>query len=224
MEEPSLKELLNSLNLMTRDNVDHRWKILILQLYSEHYVNEILMHMVDERFIGKEVKEEISFPKKIAILERAKIIKHDVASVLSVLNDLRRTMVHNLVVDDKIIREKLKSRELGFNYEVNFHKDRKELTGINLKEMYTKSNATKHAQLDVSAMLVIGVLYLRLQIIRKQEAKYILFPELEEKPDGSFVINVTVSERAPNQELAKKLVEENNSEQQDETPKKSSDN
>lgn len=220
MEEPSLKELLDSLNLMATGNVDHRYRILILQLYSEHYVNEILMHMVDERFIGKEVKEQISFPKKIGILERAKIIKHDVARVLSTLNDLRRTVVHNLVVDDEIIKTKLKSRELGFNYEVNFNKDGKELTGVNLKEMYTKANATKHAQFDVSAMLVIGVLYQRLRTIRKQEVEHILFPELEQQPDGNFVINVTVSERSPNQELAKKLAEENNSEQQDETPKK----
>ena len=215
MEEPSLKELLNSLNLMTRDNVDHRWKILMLQLYSEHYVNEILMHMVDERFIGKEVREEISFPKKIKILERAKIIKQDVARVLSVLNDLRTTMVHKLVVDNKIIVAKLKERELGFNYEVNFNKDGKELTGINLKEMYEKINATEHAQFDVSTMLVIGVLYLRLKTIRKQEAEHILFPELEEKPDGSFVINVTVSERAPDQESAKKLTEKNNPERKE---------
>ena len=209
MEEPSLKELLNSLNIMTRDNVDHRWKILILQLYSEHYINEILMHMVNERSIGKEVKEEISFTKKIAILERVKIIKHDVTRVLSVLNDLRRTMVHSLVIDDKIIRDKLKSRELGFNYEVNFHKDGEEVTGINLKEMYKEASATEYAQFDVSAMLVVGVLYLRLQVIRKQEVKYILLPELEKKTDGSFIINVTVSERAINQKLAEENNEDN---------------
>lgn len=199
MEEPSLKELLQSLNLMTKGNVDHRYKILILQLYSEHYVNEILMNLVNEKVIGKEVKEQIPFTKKITILERAKIIEHDIARVLDVLNNLRRTVVHNLVIDEKIINAQLKSRDLGFNYKVNFNRDGKDVSEVDLGEMYKKMGATEYAQFDVSTMLVIGILYLRLKSIRKEEAKFILFPELEEKEDGSFVINVTLSERASDQ-------------------------
>ena len=212
MDEPSLKELLEELNCIEIMK-DSRYKILILQLYSEHYVNELLMHMIDDRFIGKEVREQISFPKKLKILERAKIIGSEISDILFILNDLRSIAVHTLVVDEKLINQKLKQRKLWFDYKINFNKDGKDITGVNLKEMYDEVGATEYAQLNVSSMLSIGILYSRLKVIKKQEIDFILFPELEKNDDGLFV-NVTISERAIDQELAKKSAEETNLKQE----------
>ena len=183
-KDPTLKEFIDSLNHVKELNVDSRFKILFLQLYAEHYVNEILLNLVDKESIGKEIIEEISFPKKLKILKKIKVLNDQTEDVLTILSGLRNLAVHKLVISDKEINNKLKERKLGFNYIID--KMGEKFINIDLEQMYKDKKLTEFSQLEVSSVLVIGILYSKLKMINKEEVDYYISPELEEgKP---FVI------------------------------------
>ena len=67
-EEPSLENLINNFNYINNLKI-LRLTVLNLQLYAEHYVNELISTEVSLNAID-EVKLYLSFPQKLRIIKR----------------------------------------------------------------------------------------------------------------------------------------------------------
>jgi len=159
-EKITLKNLVDELNYYgTLKSV--RFSILGVQLYAEHYVNQLILTQIKE-LAWKEVKTYLSFPQKLKILEKMNCVNQDTKRILEMLNNIRDLFVHELTISSKEIEEHLKNSKLGFKYSwVAQDNAGKKEHFINLEEEYKKI-PSKINQLIVSSSVIIGILYYNL--------------------------------------------------------------
>jgi len=94
-----LKKLLKDLNSIKETN-EPRLEILIIQLYMEHFLNEIINYKSGE-FPDEIVKENLAIPVKTSIIKKWGIINEDHKKVIDALAKTRNDLIHNLVIDFK---------------------------------------------------------------------------------------------------------------------------
>jgi hypothetical protein len=185
-KEPTLKGLIDSINKVDSLRIP-RMSILNLQLYVEHYVNEIVATLVDES-AKSEIRKSLSFPQKLRILRNKNIIDNVQLKILETLNKIRDMMVHELVINPDEIMKKMKYSKFYFTYGFSFvGKDGKKNTKIiDLKKMFKKI-PNKFSQLNISTILIIGILYNNLKIIKKQKPNQIINLEIVKKEEKDYI-------------------------------------
>lgn len=179
-KEPTLKGLIMDLNSLGSSN--SRFAILGLQLYAEHYANEIVMEQVKD-CAKSEMRKYLTFPQKLRILKRMKVIDEGKKRILEMLNSIRDTFVHELVISSDEINERLKFAQLGFNYSWGIGtKDKtSEVHLIDLEKEYREKSISKYNQLIISSVILIGILYWNLMLLRGKNSDQFI--------DVSFVQN-----------------------------------
>ena len=184
--EPTLKDLIESINKVDSIKMP-RMSILNLQLYVEHYVNEIVSTLVDDS-AKKEIKTSLSFPQKIRILRNKNIIDNVQLKILEALNKIRDLMVHELIIKPDEIMKKVKYSKFYFTYGFSYiDKDGKKNTKIiDLKKMFKKIT-NKFSQLNISSILIIGILYNNLKILKKQKPNQIINLDMISKNGKEYV-------------------------------------
>lgn len=184
--EPTLKDLIESIKKVDSLKIP-RMSILNLQLYVEHYVNEIVSTLVDES-VKKEIRTSLSFPQKLRILKNKKIIDNVQLKILETLNKIRDIMVHELIIDPEEIMKRVKYSKFYFIYGYSFidKEGKKNTKIIDLKKMFKKMT-NKFFQLNISSMLIIGILYNNLKIIKKQKPNQIINLEIVKKEGKDYI-------------------------------------
>ncbi len=188
-EEPSLESLINNFNYINNLKIP-RLTVLNLQLYAEHYVNELISTEVSLNAID-EVKLYLSFPQKLRIIKKMKIIDDTQLKILELLNKIRDSLVHELVLDEGKLKKRIKSSKLDFVYGWSYLNKEQKRVGkiIDLKKIYKKIDDSI-SQLFVSVILIIGILYNKLKEIKKQEINQFIDIILIEKNKPQIQISV----------------------------------
>ena len=170
-KEPSLESLINNFNYINNLKIP-RLTILNLQLYVEHYVNELISTEVSLNAID-EIKLYLSFPQKLRIIKKMKVIDDTQLKILELLNKIRDNLVHELVLDEEKIKKRIKSSKLDFVYGWSYiNKEQKRIGKIiDLKKIYKKVD-DNISQLFISVILIIGIIYPKLREIKKQEINH----------------------------------------------------
>ncbi len=165
-EEPTLTNLINNFNAIKKIKMP-RLTILNLQLYAEHYVNEIIDFEVGDN-AREEIRTHLSFPQKLRILKKMKILEEKQIKILELLNRIRDEMVHELVVNPDKITAKLKYTKFDFIYGWSAINKNGGKIGkiIDLKKAYKKVN-DNFLKFFTSNILIIGILHNRLKIMKK---------------------------------------------------------
>ncbi|MFA4960050.1 MAG: hypothetical protein WC548_00095 [Candidatus Pacearchaeota archaeon] len=192
-KEPTLKGLITDLNSLG-NTTNNRFAILGLQLYAEHYVNEIVMEQINEH-AKSEVRKHLTFPQKLRILKKMKIIDENKKKVLEILNSVRDTYVHELVVSSNEINQKLKHAQLGFNYSwsIKLNNEIKKLSLIDLEKEYKEKILNKYNQLIISSVIIIGILYHNLRLLRGKTSEQFIDVKFVKK-DDKWTVNLIVRE------------------------------
>jgi hypothetical protein len=192
-KEPSLKGLILDLNSLGSAS-NNRFAILGLQLYSEHYVNEIVMELVKEP-AKSEVRRYLTFPQKLRILKKMKVIDETKKRILEMLNSIRDTFVHELVISPEEISARLKFAQLGFNYSwsIKVEEEIKNVNVINLEKEYKEKIPNKYDQLIISSVIIIGLLYYNLMSLRGKPSDQFIDVEFI-KNDGKWLANLTAKQ------------------------------
>jgi hypothetical protein len=166
--EPDLKELVNSFVIINRLNIP-RLNILNLQLYVEHYVNEIVATQIGTP-AQEEVKKYITFPQKLRILKNMKILDEKQLKILEILNKIRDEMVHELVLNPESIDTKLKFIKFDFVYGWAFTNKEGEVVKkiIELKKIFKKIDNNLQ-KLSISTIIIIGLLYNAYKKMKNEE-------------------------------------------------------
>lgn len=193
VEEPTLanfvKELTyliaqRPLTLQTVRNIT-----LTLQLYAEHYVNEIVLEQVKDS-AKEEVKKNLTFPQKLRILNNLKCLNEDTERVLQTLSSIRNLLTHNLMVSVKDFNSMLDGKRLGFQYNwiIAGKAEPKMNKKIDLDNIYKKyrENISNYDRLNVSSAVVIGLLHYNLMKLRGKESDEIIDVEPIIDGDGKF--------------------------------------
>jgi hypothetical protein len=169
-KKPNLKDLINDFIAIKKLNIP-RLNILNLQLYAEHYVNEIILTQINE-IAREEVKKYISFPQKLRILKKMKILDEKQLKILEILNKIRDEMVHELVLENASIEAKLKYTKFDFIYGWGYiNKDKKRINKIfDLNKIYKKVD-NNFDKLFISSVLIIGILYNNYKILNQENVK-----------------------------------------------------
>jgi hypothetical protein len=180
--EPSLDRLLRELNSF-QNLGNPRLTILGLQLYSEHYVNEILMQKLEEP-MKKGIINYLPFPQKLKILEKMGVVDKKRKSVLFCLSSLRNIIVHQLVFSIQELNNELKKTKLGFRYWWTLNEESGKFVksqDINLEEVYQDKIKDKFIQLIISTILTIGLLYDDLNRLKGQKSKELIEVSFKKK-------------------------------------------
>ncbi len=162
-----LKKLLKDLNSIKETN-EPRLEILIIQLYMEHFLNEIINYKSGE-FPDEIVKENLAIPVKTSIIKKWGIINEDHKKVIDALAKTRNDLIHNLVIDFKKIEQRLKS--------VNFDFIRNDKG----KRVKLLSRLKPYSRLTFSSILIIGILYHKLLNLNERSCLQSFNLELERK-------------------------------------------
>jgi len=188
-KEPSLESLINNFNYINNLKIP-RLTILNLQLYVEHYVNELISTEVSLNAID-EIKLYLSFPQKLRIIKKMKVIDDTQLKILELLNKIRDNLVHELVLDEEKIKKRIKSSKLDFVYGWSYiNKEQKRIGKIiDLKKIYKKID-DNISQLFISVILIIGIIYNKLKEIKKQEINQFIDLKLIEKNKSQIQISV----------------------------------
>jgi hypothetical protein len=188
-KEPSLEGLLIDLNSFGNMK-SNRFAILGLQLYAEHYVNEIVMEQMKE-CVREEVRKHLSFPQKLRILKKMKVIDETKKRILEMLNSIRDTLVHELTFSSEDINDKLKFAKLGFNYSwtIRSGNEVRDFQVINLDKEYKDKIQNKYYQLIISSVLIIGILYHNLKVIRGEISNQFIDVQFMKK-DEKWLVNL----------------------------------
>lgn len=188
-KEPSLESLINNFNYINNLKIP-RLTILNLQLYVEHYVNELISTEVSLNAID-EIKLYLSFPQKLRIIKKMKVIDDTQLKILELLNKIRDNLVHELVLDEEKIKKKIKSSKLDFVYGWSYiNKEQKRIGKIiDLKKIYKKVD-DNISQLFISVILIIGIIYNKLREIKKQEINQFIDLNLIENNKSQIKISV----------------------------------
>lgn len=156
---------------------DTRFKILILQLYCEHYVNEIIGTYCKPE-IKKVVRRHLTFPKKLDILVKEKVIRKEHERVFACLNSLRDDLVHELVINVEQFNQILDSHNLGINISYHIKTDNMEFKeDYDFSKIYKIYKTTKISQLEISVLCLIGYLHFQLNKIRGTELNQFIIPK-----------------------------------------------
>ena len=192
-KEPTLKGLILDLNSLGSTN-NNRFAVLGLQLYAEHYVNEIVMEQVKDS-VKSEIRKYLTFPQKLRILKKMKIINEGKLKILEMLNSIRDTLVHELIISQDEINKKLKFAELGFNYSwsIKLKEEVKEFHVVNLEKEYKEKIPNKYNQLVISSVIIIGILYHNLMALREKTSNQFIDVKFL-KTEDKWVANLTVKE------------------------------
>ncbi len=188
-KEPSLESLINNFNYINNLKIP-RLTILNLQLYVEHYVNELISTEVSLNAI-EEIKLYLSFPQKLRIIKKMKVIDDTQLKILELLNKIRDNLVHELVLDEEKIKKRIKSSKLDFVYGWSYiNKEQKRIGKIiDLKKIYKKID-DNISQLFISVILIIGIIYNKLREIKKQEINQFIDLNLIENNKSQIQISV----------------------------------
>lgn len=188
-KEPSLESLINNFNYINNLKIP-RLTILNLQLYVEHYVNELISTEVSLNAID-EIKLYLSFPQKLRIIKKMKVIDDTQLKILELLNKIRDNLVHELVLDEEKIKKRIKSSKLDFVYGWSYiNKEQKRIGKIiDLKKIYKKID-DNISQLFISVILIIGIIYNKLREIKKQEINQFIDLNLIENNKSQIQISV----------------------------------
>ena len=96
-------------------NKDFRSLALIMHLYTEYRINEIILKVFKK---GKEYyvdEKRFTFSDKIKLLEATDIIKsQDLLTNLRVINRIRNDMAHTLVIEEVIEKNKDQIKSMKF--------------------------------------------------------------------------------------------------------------
>lgn len=140
---------------------DLRFVILLLNLYSEHFVNDFIKIKSGE-IIEKEIRKKIGFPSKLRILKELGWINEDEKRILEVFNSIRDEFVHNLIIDHKKLNGTLKSfakrGSKAFDFVVN--------ENPKIKKIFEKISPLE--KFKTSMIWIIYKLWLKLQVRIKQ--------------------------------------------------------
>ncbi len=164
-----LKKFLHDLNSI-KQTKEPRLEILIIQLYMEHFLNEIINYKTGN-LPSEIVKENLSIPVKTKIIEKWELINKDHKKVIDALAKTRNDLVHNLIIDFKKVEKRLKS--------VNFDFIRNEKG----KRVKLLSRLKPYNRLKFSSMLIIGILYHKLLELKGKPCLQTFNLELERKDD-----------------------------------------
>lgn len=186
-KEPDLKSLIANFVNIGKLNIP-RINILNLQLYAEHYVNEIISTEIGIP-AKEEVKKYISFPQKLRILKKMNIIDEKQLKILEMLNKIRDDFVHELVIEQDIIDKKLKYTTFDFVYGWSYINSNNENINkiIDLKRIYKNVKNNFH-KLEISTILIISILYNKYMTIKKKSVKQ--FVDIEMDSDSNIKLIV----------------------------------
>lgn len=187
MKEPDLKDLLNNCVVISRLNIP-RLSILNLQLYVEHYVNEIVLTQIGDA-AKDEVKKYITFPQKLRVLKNMNIIDEKQVKILEVLNKIRDEIVHELVFEPETIEAKLKFTKFDFVYGWAYIDSKGEKVNkiIDLKNVFKKID-NNFRRLSISTVLIIGILYNQCKNIKNEKVNQFIDMIVDDKFNVKFVV------------------------------------
>ena len=166
-----LKSFIKDINYVGKIK-DTRYNILVLQLYVEHFMNEIIS-LKSGDFSKEVIRERLTIPIKSKMLLDWKIIGKEEKKIIDVLAKTRNDMVHNLVLDMEKLEKKLKST----NFE--FIKDK------NGKPLKLFKNLNPLGRLQSSSAIIISYLYQRLEILKGNKINQKVMLEIK-KEGGNF--------------------------------------
>ncbi|MFH1290850.1 MAG: hypothetical protein ABIH92_05610 [Nanoarchaeota archaeon] len=197
-KEPTLDQLLKDLNSFA-DMRNDRFAILGLQLYAEHYVNEIVMEQLKEP-ARKEVRKHLTFPQKLRILERMEIVDKKRKHILEKLNSIRDLLIHELVISEEDIRKKLEGVNLGFQYAWSVRNESGKLIKsqmIDLEDSFKNKIKDKYNQLIISCVILIGILYHNLMNLRGRPCSEFIEVTFKKKGDTKWEANLIINKLVP---------------------------
>jgi uncharacterized protein YutE (UPF0331/DUF86 family) len=187
MNEPTPRQLLKELLSLK----DARYKVLMYQLYIEHYVNELVCLDANE-ILHETLHTQLSFPQKIKILESKKIINSEQANVLKVINSVRNKMVHCLTISPRDIEKMLESTKLSFKITYEFNDI---VIPIDLEKEYA-NGFNKFSQFETSATLLVGFLYSKFMLENGKDVEQFFKPEFIMKKNKIWEVTISVMQRA----------------------------
>ncbi len=177
-----LKKLLDDLNSI-KDTGEPRLEILIIQLYMEHFLNEII-HYKSGNLPDDIIKENLAIPVKTGIIRKWGIINNDHKKVIDVLARTRNDLVHNLLVDFKKIEKRLKSANFDF------------IRNDKGKRVKLLSRLRPYNRLTFASIMIIGILYHKLLSLKGRPCLQSLNLELENK-NNEWKSRIKLIERIP---------------------------
>ncbi len=160
-----LKKLLSDLNSI-KTTKEPRLEILIIQLYMEHFLNEIINYK-SGNLPHDTIRENLTIPTKTSIIKKWEIINEDHKKVIDTLAKTRNDLIHNLLIDFKKIEQRLKSVNFDF---IRNSKD---------KRVKLLSRLKPYNRLTFSSILIIGILYHKLLNLKGKPCPQSLNLELE---------------------------------------------
>ena len=100
-----------------------------------------------------------------------KIIDDTQLKILELLNKIRDSLVHELILDEGKLKKRIKSSKLDFVYGWSYLNKEQKRVGkiIDLKKIYKKIDDSI-SQLFVSVILIIGILYNKLKEIKNKKS------------------------------------------------------
>lgn len=186
-KEPDLKNLVNNFINIGKLNIP-RINILNLQLYTEHYVNEIISTEIGNP-VKEEVKKYISFPQKLRILKKMNVIDEKQLKILEMLNKIRDDFVHELVIEQEVIDKKLKYTTFDFVYGWSYINSNNENINkiIDLKKIYKNVKNNFH-KLEISTILIISILYNKYMTMKKENVKQFVDIEVDSNSNIKLIV------------------------------------
>lgn len=173
-KEPTLTHLISDLNSIAQTK-NPRYQILILQLYAEHYVNEIVLEQVKEP-AKAEVKEYLTFPQKLRILKKMDIVSKEMERILLKLNVIRNLLAHSLIISPEEISKKLGEANFGFKYSLKMKNAKDEIIQreLDLYKIYKDHPGQNLNKLTISCAIIISIIYNRRINFRGEKPKEVL--------------------------------------------------
>ncbi len=149
-----LKTLFKEIN-STKKNKEPRLEILIIQLYVEHFLNEIIT-LKSGNMPEQIIKENLSIPIKTKIIETWGIINNDHKKIIDSLAKTRNDLIHNLIIDFEKIEKRLKSVNFDF---IRDKKGKRIKIFAKLKPYY---------RLTFSSIFILGLLYYKSMELKRE--------------------------------------------------------
>ncbi len=186
-KQPDLKDLIENFININKLKIP-RLNILNLQLYAEHYVNEIISTQVKDS-VKEELRKYITFPQKLRILKKMNVLDEKQIKILEVLNKIRDEIVHELIFDEESINNKLKYTKFDFVYGWGYvDSNGKNISKItDLKKIYKKIDNNLH-KFFISSTLIIGILYNHFRKMKNENVNQFIDIILKNDSDINLIV------------------------------------
>ncbi len=168
-EKIDLKRFYTDFDYSSKIN-DERHRILTLQLYMEHFINELVKFKSGE-FPEKVIQENLTIPVKCQILLDWGVITKEQRKIIEILAKTRNDMIHNLIIDTGKLERRLKTTDFEF------------IKSDKGKKAKVFEYLAPYSQLISASAIIISILYAQLEKMRGNNVEQFIQLKIEKQGD-----------------------------------------